>query len=90
MFSRVCYATNYQYDDDSQNDVIPPTNTSSTSSVITLTAGFGKMKKRRREAVIRFRRYNKDAEPNNWYRFKLMPYFPWYDESRGLFGGYLT
>ena len=43
-----------------------------------------------REAIIRFHRYNKDAEPTNWYRAKLMLYFPWYDEDRDLLGQYAT
>ncbi len=34
------------------------------STQIELTDGFGKMNKRKDEAVIRFRRYNKDAEPS--------------------------
>ena len=46
------------------------------------------MRKRKREAVIRFHKYNKDAEPSNWYRAKLMLYFPWYDEQRDLLGGF--
>jgi len=29
------------------------------------------MSQHKREAVIRFHRYNKDAEPTNWYRAKL-------------------
>ena len=48
------------------------------------------LNKRKRQAVIRFRRYNKDAEPSNWYRAKLMLYFPWYDENMDLLGGYST
>ena len=50
-----------------------------------LTGGFGK---RKQEA--RFRRYNKDADPSNWYRTKLMLYYPWYDEQTNLLGGYTT
>ena len=42
------------------------------------------------EAVIRFRWYNKDAEPSNWYSAKLMLYYPWYDEQTDLLGGYST
>ena len=61
-----------------------------TSTQIKLTDGFGKMNKRKREAVIRFRWYNKDAEPSNWYRAKLMLYYPWYDEQADLLGGYST
>ena len=60
------------------------------STQIQLTDGFGKMNKRKREAVIRFRRYNKDAEPSNWYRAKLMLYYPWYDEHSDLLGGFET
>ena len=37
---------------------------------------------RKREAVIRFHTYNKDAEPSNWYRAKLMLYYPWYNEHQ--------
>jgi len=44
------------------------------------------MSRRKREAIIRFHRYNKDAEPINWYRAKLMLYFPWYDKDRELLG----
>ena len=40
--------------------------------------------------MIRFRRYNKDAEPSNWYRAKLMLYYPWYNEQADLIGGYST
>ena len=46
--------------------------------MITLTDGFGKMNKRRVEAVIRFRKYNKESEPSN----------SWYNEQTDLLGGY--
>ena len=46
------------------------------------------MYRRKREAVIRFRKYNKDAEPSNWYRAKLMLYFPWYNKNTDLLGGF--
>ena len=60
------------------------------SKTITLTDGFGKMNRRKREAVIRFHKYNKNAEPSNWYRAKLMLYYPWYNEDTDLLGGYET
>ena len=41
------------------------------------------MNKCKREAEIRF---NKDAEPSNWYRAKLMLYY----EQQTYWGGYLT
>ena len=66
------YATNCRHADDSECDALPASDSETTSTQIKLTDGYGKMNKRKREAVIRFRRYNKDAEPSNWYRAKLM------------------
>ena len=83
------YVTNYKRDD-TELDALPPSDTDTTSTQIQLTDGFGRMNKRRREAIIRFRRYNKDAEPSNWYRAKLMLYYPWYDEHADLLDGYET
>ena len=51
-----------------------------------MTDGFGKMHKRRREAVIRFKKYNKDKEPSNYYRARLMLYYPWRNENVDLIG----
>ena len=76
--------------DDAESDVLPVDDTGTASSQIVLTDGFGKMNKRSHHAVIRFRRYNKDAEPSHWYRAKLMLYYPWYNEDADLLGGYLT
>ena len=87
------YVTNYQCKDDTDDcDVLPSCDTDSdtSSTQIQLTDGFGRMNKRKHEAVIRFHRYNKDAEPSNWYRAKLMLYYPWYDEHSDLLGGYET
>ena len=85
------YVTKYQqHGDDSECDALPASDSDTTSIQISLTDGFGKMNKRKREAVIRFRRYNMDTEPSNWYRAKLMLYFPWYDEHVDLLGGYET
>ena len=64
------YVTNYQCSDDSEYDALPASDSNTTSTQIQLTDRFGKMNKRKREAVIRFRCYNKDAEPSNWYRAK--------------------
>ena len=50
------FVTNYQKTEES--DVLAPS--------ITLTDGYGKMNRRGKEAVIRFHRYNKDAEPTNY------------------------
>ena len=75
------FITNYEHNNDNESDVLPPVDNEISSSQIILTDGFGKMNRCKREAVIRFRHYNKDAEPSNWYRAKLMLYFPWYNEQ---------
>ena len=85
------YTTDYRQDADSScSDVLPQSENDGTNSSITLTNNFGTMKKCKREAVIRFRKYNNDSEPSNWYRGKLMLYFPWYNEQTHLLGGYVT
>ena len=81
------FATNYRC---SECDALPPTQSETTSRTIMLTEGFGKMNRRKREAVMRFHKYNKDAEPSNWYRTKLMLYYPRYNEDTDLLGGYET
>ena len=48
------------------------------------------MNQRRKQAVIRCRSFNKDSDSNNWFRAKLMLYFPWYNETTDLLGGYST
>ena len=73
-----------------QSDVLPPSESETTSLKITLTDGFGKMNKRKREAVIRFRKYNKDTDSTNYYRSKLMLYYPWRDEIRDLISTFAT
>ena len=82
--------TNYRHSEGSECDALPASESDTTSTQIKLTDGFGKMNKRKQEAIIRFRRYNKDAEPSNWYRAKLMLYYPWYNELADLKGGYST
>ena len=84
------FVTNYRRSTENECDVLPASDSETSSSQITLTGGFGKMNKRKREAAIRFRRFNKDAEPSNWYRAKLMLYYPWYNEQTDLLGGYST
>ena len=73
------FVTNYKHNDDTESDALPPIESETMSKTIQLTDGFGKMNRHKREAVIRFHKYNKDIEPSNWYRAKLMLYYPWYD-----------
>ena len=70
------------------SDALPDVESDTTSTQITLTDGFGKMSKSKQQAVIRFRKYNKDTDSSNWYRAKLMLYYPWFDEQADLLGGY--
>ena len=40
----------------------------------------------RKQAVIRFQKYNKDADASNWYRARIMLYYPWYNEDTDIMG----
>ena len=86
------YIAKYQPKDAdiADNDVHLPTDTDTEPTLITLTNGYGKMNRRRRQAVIRFRSYNKNSDSNNWFRATLMLYYPWYNETTDLLGGYST
>ena len=64
------YVTNYQHSDNSECDALLASDSKTMSTQIKLTDSFSKMSKCKREAVIRFRCYNKDAEPSSWYRAK--------------------
>jgi DNA replication protein DnaC len=56
---------------------------------IKLQGGLGHMYERKREAIIRFHRFNQEKEPSKVYRSKIMLYVPWRDESSDLLGGYM-
>ena len=81
--------TNYRHNDN-DCDALPPTESEIMSKIIQLTDGYGKMNWCKKEAVIRFHKYIEDAEPSNWYRAKLMLYYPWYNEHIDLVGSYAT
>ena len=68
------YVVNYERSDDNECDALPASENDITSTKITLTDKFGKMNKCKQKAVIRFRKYNKETDPSNWYRAKLMLY----------------
>ena len=75
------YVVKYERDG-GECDALPASESDTTSTQITR---FGKINKRRVEAVIK---YNKESDPSNWYRAKLMLYYPWYNEQTDLLGGY--
>ena len=81
------YVTSYKNDDN--DDVLPNESVEkcTNGARITLTDNYGTMNKRNREAVIRFTRFNKDKEPSNYYRAKLMLYYPWRNEETDIIGG---
>ena len=81
------YVVNYERN---ECDALPAPESNVTSTQITLTDGFGKMNKRKQQSVIRFKKYNKVTDLSNWYRAKLMLYYPWFDEQVDLLGGYET
>ena len=81
------YVVNYM--SDGVCDALQAVESDTTSTEVTLTNGFGKMNKRKQQAVIRFRKY-KETDASNWYRAKLMLYYPWFDEQTDLLGGYPT
>ena len=81
------YVVNYECN---ECDALPAPESDITSTQITLIHRFGKMNKRKQEAVIRFRKYNKETDRSNWYRAKLMLYYPWFDEQVDLLSGYAT
>jgi len=87
-FAATYCSSYYTKDDEVDSDALPNTETQASAKKITLAGGHGQMHERRKPAGIRFRKYNKDADANNWYRAKLMLYYPWYDEDNDLLGGY--
>ena len=70
---------------DEPEDNLPP-----ASRRIKLSNGLGNMYKRRREAVIRFHKFNITKEPEKVYHSKLMLYLPWRNEDIDILGGYMT
>ena len=81
------YVVNYERN---ECDALPAPESDVTSTKIKLIDCFGTMNKRKQPAVIRFRKYSKETDLSNWYRAKLMLYYPWFDEQADLLGGYET
>ncbi len=72
------------------SDALPPPEEGDNKKCqrIELMNGLGHMYKRRREAIIRFHRFNYEKEASKVYRSKLMLYLPWRNESADLLGEY--
>jgi hypothetical protein len=90
----VSYTDNYDDNDDSAPQVLEHDDDTEIGyrnrlpAKIKLKDASGQMYKRKREAVIRFRKFNVQKEKNNFYRAKLMLYIPWRDEDIDLIGDY--
>ena len=89
------FAANYttrsgqELQEDETSDVLPTAEGGKCPS-IKLKNNLGRMYKRKREAVIRFHRFNQEKEPSKVYRLKIMLYVPWRNESSDLLGGYMN
>ena len=55
---------------------------------IKLNNGLGTMRKRKREVILRTRRYKVHSKPEKYYYSKLLLYYPWYNEE--LINGFDT
>lgn len=76
---------------DDGDDVLPSEDVNPAPvTTITLTDNYGSMAKRKREAAIRFHKWSKDTDSNNWYRTQIMLYYHWRNEESDLLGGYDT
>ena len=90
------FAVNYttqggrELQDGENSDALPPPEDEDSRKCqrIVLKSGLGHMYKRRREAIIRFHRFNHEKEASKMYRSKLMLYLPWRNENTDLLGGY--
>ena len=59
------------------------------TNVITLQNGLGRMKKRKRKAVIHWHNFNIEKEPEKHYRSCIMLFLPWRREEK-LRGNYMS
>ena len=92
------FAANFSFrsgacDEEDETDVLPTQDDDMEEqgrqhSRIKLKNGLGVMHQRRREAVIRFHRFNQEKEAHKVYHSKLMLYLPWRNENTDLLGNY--
>jgi hypothetical protein len=53
-------------------------------NLIKLENKLGYMKKRKFQKIIRYKKYNKEKDPENYYRSIVMLYYPWFNETEIL------
>ena len=90
------FAANYttrngQDVDEESSDTLPKPDEGNEGKqqCIQLNNDLGFMYKRKREAVIRFHKFNFAKLSNKVYRSKLMLYLPWRNENTDILGGYI-
>ena len=83
--------SDHKHTEDENTDALPLANDDKVGRCesIKLQYGLGRMYRRKREAIIRFHRFNQEKEPSKVYRSKIMLYVPWRNESSDLLGGYM-
>ncbi len=74
--------------DAEDHDPQQPDETSRLQPRIHLKHDMGVMMKRTREAIIRFHKYNYEKDKENYFRSKIMLYYPWRNEDIDLLGNY--
>ncbi len=75
-------------DDDTVNPEVIENPDAVLPSKLKLKNRLGTISRRRTRAVIRWHKFNKEKEPEKYYRSKLMLYTPWRDED-ALIGNYI-
>ena len=95
------FAANYTYKRETTHDVTQCENGMSDGSdtelqgdnevpqenSITLQNGLGYMRKRRKQAIIRWHNFNPEKEPEKHFRSRIMLFMPWREEDK-LYGNY--
>ena len=95
------FAANYTYKRENTNDAmqcegdisggsdteLQPDDDVSQQKIITLQNGLGCMRKRKKEAIIRWHNFNPEKEPEKHFRSRIMLFMPWREENK-LCGNY--
>ena len=95
------FAANYTYKRENTNDAtqcegdisggsdteLQPDDDVSQQKIITLQNGLGCMRKRKKEAIIRWHNFNPEKEPEKHFRSCIMLFMPWREENK-LCGNY--
>ena len=95
------FAANYTYKWENTNDAtqcegdisggsdmeLQPDDNVSQQKIITLQNGLGCMRKRKKEAIIRWHNFNPEKEPEKHFRSRIMLFMPWREENK-LYGNY--